>query len=87
MTWIWAPDAKVANDVRSLIEMSGNHWDPAGRYGREEPLVTDVGIGVDAMGALEAVVAGGYRLVWHESAAGGSAKLWGVPVATADPLG
>jgi hypothetical protein len=62
MTWLWAPDKTTAQQVR---EITGGQ--PAQRGREQLPLVTDVGIGVDALQACEALASKGFTFTWHDS--------------------
>lgn len=61
-TWLWAADLAAAERVR---------WSCGGqvasRGGQLLPLVTDVGIGIDAYEACNDLAAQGFTFTWHES--------------------
>lgn len=61
-TWLWAPDEDTAQRVR---EITGGV--PATRANTALPLVTDIDIGVDALGACEALAEAGFTFTWHHS--------------------
>lgn len=61
-TWLWAPDADTASQVR---EITGGR--PVSRRGEPLPLVTDIDIGVVALDACQALAAAGFTFTWHES--------------------
>lgn len=56
MTWLWAPDEAAERQVRDVL---GDRARLARRAGRSVGLVVDVGIGVDALSACEALAAKG----------------------------
>jgi hypothetical protein len=62
MTWLWAPDKAMAQQVRDI---TGGQ--PAQRGHEQLPLVIDVGIGVDALQACEALATEGFTFTWHDS--------------------
>jgi len=64
-TWVWSPDALHADAVRSVLESAGHAWRVAWRRGSPVAHVTDVDIGVDALGAVGSLVDAGYVLRWH----------------------
>lgn len=60
---MWAPDEPTAARVRNLTG-----GDPAyRRRGEPLPLVTNVGIGVDAYDACQTLAEAGFDFTWHES--------------------
>jgi hypothetical protein len=77
MTWLWAPDAETAAQVRGCGR-------PAYRAGTELPLVTDIDIGVTAYETCQALAEAGFTFTWHESVSplnrgGWAADLPGMP--------
>ncbi len=79
MTWLWAPDAHTAQRVR---EITGGR--AAVRHGETLPLITDIGIGVEALTACEKLAETGFTFTWHDSQhplnrAGWPGQLPGMP--------
>jgi hypothetical protein len=63
-TWVWAPNAKDAEKLRSVLVAAGRSVSNA--IGRNaEPRVLDLDIGVDAMECLEVLQKAGYSFCWH----------------------
>lgn len=62
MTWLWAPDEHAAQRVREITSGSS-----ATHRGEALALVTDVGIGVEALAACEELAKAGFTFTWHGS--------------------
>lgn len=67
MTWLWAAGQAAAGRLRAELDAAGKNWTAAQRGREPLPLVTDIGIGVDALTACEAMAAAGFAFTWHES--------------------
>lgn len=67
MTWLWAADEETARRVRAALKEAGTSGEVAQRGRERLPLVTDVGIGVIALAACEALASVGFTFTWHES--------------------
>ncbi|MFC7344503.1 hypothetical protein [Saccharopolyspora griseoalba] len=59
-TWIWAPDEDIAQRVRAV---SGGQ--PVQARNKDLSLVTNVGIGVDALQACQSLASAGFSFSWH----------------------
>lgn len=82
-TWLWAPDAESAAQVRS-------YGRPAIHKGEELPLVTDIDIGVCAYETCHELAAKGFTFTWLDTVyeldrGGWPASLPGMPGTTTDP--
>lgn len=78
-TWITAPDAKSADDVRRLL---AGRYREVSRGGETDSLTIDVGIGVAAMEAGDALLTAGHSFRWHDDqhVLDRSSSAWGIPV-------
>lgn len=85
-TWVWAASADEATAVRHVLAAARRHWDPGYRRGIEVEHVTDIDIGADAFGSLEALVAAGWAFRWHPTQEPMNRRpvQYGVPVAPAE---
>jgi hypothetical protein len=61
-TWITAPDVDSAAAIRALL---AGRFLEVRRRGQLDPLAIDVGIGVEAMDAGEALLQAGHSFRWH----------------------
>lgn len=78
-TWITAPDAATAVEIRELL---GDAWSEVRRRGRLDPLALDVGIGIDAFEAGTILIESGYSFKWHDDQhqLNRDGTAWGIPV-------
>ena len=61
-TWLWAADADMVARVREVVG-----WRPATYEGVEQPLVSDIDIGVDAYETCQRLAAAGFTFGWHDT--------------------
>ncbi|MCW2805194.1 MAG: hypothetical protein JWN06_3411 [Propionibacteriaceae bacterium] len=82
MTWLWARDASGAGAVREALDVRGCAWEPGVRSGQPQPLVTNIGIGVQGLESLQALQAAEYTFRWHheQHALNRAEDLYGIPV-------
>jgi len=78
-TRIQCPDSETAKAVRALLGAKGRDVRSRGVL---DPLAVDVGIGVQALGAGEVLMAAGYEFRWHaeQYALNRASTAWGLPV-------
>ncbi len=63
-TWVWAPDAEVANRLQGILSEAGCSYSNAvGKHADNR--ILDLDIGVVALDGLNALADAGYTFRWH----------------------